>query len=97
MQNPTPKAIIEPYEQEGQRNLFKVSADWSVTGVDRPVTSSVVVTTKKVAERLARAIEDGVAYSYRGILTDINGQTYVDQAHNVMARRANADLNRLGY
>ena len=99
MQNPTitPKAIIEPYEQEGQRNLLKVSADWSAAGVDRPVSSGTVVNGKKLAERLARAIEDGVAYPYRGILTDVNGKTYVDQAHNVMARRMNADLKKLGY
>ena len=95
MSNPTitPKAIVEPYEG----NLFKVSADWSVTGVDRPVSSSQVVNGKKLAERLARAIEDGVACTYRGIKTDVNGKTYVDQAHNVMARRANADLTKLGY
>ena len=99
MSNPTitAKAVIEPYEQEGQRNLFKVSADWSAAGVDRPISSGMVVNGKKLAERLARAIEDGVACTYRGILTDVNGKTYVDQAHNVMARRANADLTRLGY
>lgn len=97
MSNPTitPKAIIKPYSD--MPNHYIVSADWSAAGVNRPVTSSVVVTTKKVAERLARAIEDGVAYSYRGILTDVNGKTYVDQAHNVMARRMNADLKKLGY
>lgn len=97
MSNPTitPKAIVEPYGDTP--NQYKVSADWSVTGVDRPVSSSQVVNGKKVAERLARAIEDGVACTYRGIKTDVNGKTYVDQAHNVMARRVNADLTKLGY
>ena len=91
----TPKAIIEPYSD--MPNHYVVSADWSSAGVDRPVSSGTVVNGKKLAERLARAVEDGVAYSYRGIKTDVNGKTYVDQAHNVMARRANADLKKLGY
>ena len=97
MSNPTitPKAIIKQYG--GTPNHYLVSADWSSAGVDRPVSSGLVVNGKKLAERLARAIEDGVACTYRGIKTDIDGLTYVDQAHNVMARRANADLKRLGY
>ena len=95
MQNPTPKAIIKPYSD--MPNHYIVSADWSSVGVDRPVLSGHVVNGKKLAERLARAVEDGVAYSYRGIKTDVNGKTYVDQAHNVLARRVNADLKRLGY
>lgn len=97
MSNPTitAKAVVEQYGDNP--NHYLVSADWSVAGVDRPVSSGMVVNGKKVAERLARAIEDGVACPYRGIKTDINGKTYVDQAHNVMARRMNADLRRLGY
>lgn len=90
-----PKAIVKQYGDNP--NHYVVSADWSSTGVDRPISSGTVVNGKKVAERLARAIEDGVAYPYQGIKTDINGKTYVAQAHNVMARRANADLKRLGY
>ena len=91
----TPKALIESYSENPKH--FVVSADWSAAGVSRPVTSSVVVTTKKVAERLARAIEDGVAYPYQGIKTDINGRTYVEAGYNVMGRRMNADLKKLGY
>ena len=97
MSNPTitAKAVVEQYGDNP--NHYIVSADWSSAGVDRPISSGTVVNGKKVAERLARAIEDGVAYPYQGILTDVNGQTYVAQGHNVMARRMNADLRRLGY
>ena len=92
----TPKAIVEKRGEENP-NHYRVSPDWSVAGVDRPVSFGVIVNGKKVAERLARAIEDGVAYPYEGIKTDINGKTYVATGYNVMARRANADLKRLGY
>lgn len=90
-----PKAVVTQ-DLENPKHYI-VSADWTVAEVDRPISSSVLVTSKKVAERLARAIEDGVAYPYRGILTDVRGLTYVDAEHNIMARRANADLRRLGY
>ena len=97
MSNPTitPKAIIEQYG--GTPNHYLVSADWSSAGVDRSVSSGTVVNGKKLAERLARAIEDGVAYPYQGIKTDMDGLTYVAQGHNVMARRMNSDLRKLGY
>lgn len=92
---PTAKAVIEPREDNPKH--FVVSPDWSATGVDRPISGGAVVTSRKLAERLARAIEDGVAYPYEGIKTDVNGQTYVSAGYNVMAKRMNADLTRLGY
>lgn len=92
----TPKAIVEKRGEENP-NHYLVSPDWSALGVDRPISFGVVVNGKKVAERLARAIEDGVAYPFQGIKTDINGKTYVGTEYNVMAKRMNADLKRLGY
>lgn len=91
----TPKAIVEPYGDNPKH--FKVSADWSALKVDRPISFSSVVTSKKLAERFARAIEAGAAFPFEGIRTDVNGRTYVESKFNVMARRANADLTRLGY
>lgn len=90
-----PKVIIEPHDDNPK--WLKVTPDWSVAGVDRPVSFSVIVTNRAVANRMVRAIEDGVAYPFDGVRTDVNGQTYVHVKHNVMARKASADLKRLGY
>ncbi|MEW1938799.1 hypothetical protein AB0331_15680 [Dietzia maris] len=91
----TPRAVITPCEDNPKN--FVVSPDWSAFGVDRPISFGVVVSNRKVAERLARAIEDGAVYPFKEILTDVNGQTYVGAGHNVLARCMNADLTRLGY
>lgn len=97
MQNTTPAPKAHVKSVEGQPYAYVVSPDWSEAGVDRPVCAGVAVKNRKLADRLVRAIEDGVAYTYRGILTDVNGKTYVDYKHNVMGRHLNADLNKLGY
>ena len=50
-----------------------------------------------LARRLARAIETGVAFTAVEMKRDVNGKTYVSAAAQVLGRRMNADLKRLGF
>jgi hypothetical protein len=68
---------------------------WS--GVDRPDTGGWAVTNKRLAERLRAALLAGVVYSNIEVCTDVNGKTFVNGISRVMARKANADLCRLGF
>ena len=52
---------------------------------------------RKLAERLAAAINAGVVLTNPEIKRDVNGNTYVSSDHGVMGRYANADLKRLGF
>ena len=66
-------------------------------GVDRPNSGGWGVKDRKMARRLAAAIEAGVVAVPLGVETDINGKTYVDTDSRVLARMMNADLRRLGF
>ncbi len=52
---------------------------------------------RKLAERLAAAINAGVVFTRPSIKRDVNGNTYVTSDYGVSGRRANADLKRLGF
>mgnify|MGYP003983064137 CR=1 FL=1 len=66
-------------------------------GVDRPRTFGISVKRRSIAERLEKAINDGVAVTNQKIVKDELGQTYVEDENQVLGRRLNADLKRLGY
>lgn len=65
--------------------------------IDAQTLTGCITERVRTRRSLARAIEDGVAYPFQEILTDVDGQTYVGAGHNVLARCMNADLTRLGY
>lgn len=80
------------------RDGFKVEVHWDhPSGLDRPKTYSILVGSKKLAERLARAIEAGVVVTNPSLATDIDGNTFVACDHNVMGRTLDADLKGLGF
>jgi hypothetical protein len=90
---PTLESVeVEPDEEE---RGFVVTPVY--TGVDRPRSYSVLATKLAEANRLKAAILAGAVFPVRGVLTDMNGQTYVDFDHNVMGRHLNADLKKLGF
>jgi hypothetical protein len=68
-----------------------------ITGVDRTDGAAFVVRGLPIARRLARAMRDGKAVTIRGVLIDVNGQTYADTQTHVLGRILSADLKRLGY
>jgi hypothetical protein len=79
----------------GDSGAFKVHPVWK--GVDRPDTGGTVVTSRKLAERLAAAIRTGATDIPERIGTDVNGKTYVITRSMVRSRALNADLRRLGF
>lgn len=90
----TPTLVNAVIEQSSD-GLFVVYALWS--GVDRPRGVGIVVRTRKLAERLARAVRAGVAITADRVMRDTFGSTYVQENRAVLARTLNADLKRLGY
>ncbi len=70
-------------------------------GVDRPEGMGVALpdtaSGRKLAERLKRAIEAGVAHPLTGVGTDNAGKTYALTSYNVRGRCLNADLKGLGF
>jgi hypothetical protein len=86
---------LEDVEISLHEHGLSVTPVWS--GVDRPRSYSMVVNRQALASRLKTAILAGAVFPVRGILTDVNNETYTDFDHNVMARRLNADLKRLGF
>ena len=50
-----------------------------------------------LASRLARAVRDGAVLTNPVVKTDVNGKTYVSCDSQILGRRINADLKRLGY
>jgi hypothetical protein len=82
--------------KDDDREYILVSPIWR--GVDRVNTSGTSCgLNQALAERLKRAIEAGAAYPPVEVCVDVNGQTYIRTDHNVMGRRINADLRRLGF
>jgi hypothetical protein len=66
-------------------------------GVDRAESYSIMVNRESLANRLKAGILAGVVFPVTGTGTDVNGQTYAEFTHNVLARRLNADLRKLGF
>jgi len=89
-----PTAMIESTE-----NGTVVSIVFLDAGVDRTVSIGVIVDPKKpnLIIRLTKAIEAGVAFTDTQIKKNIYGKTYVAGNLQVIGRRLNADLKRLGY
>ena len=52
---------------------------------------------QKLAAHLIQAIHAGKALTVGGILTDVNGKTYLNTNTMVTGRTMNADLKRLGF
>lgn len=87
-----PTATVTLDEELG----YRVSVTWDAP-VDRPYTGGYILGNKKTAERLAHAINAGAVHTDAHIATDVNGNTYVAARSLVLARRAAADLKRLGF
>ena len=87
--------LIDAMIEQSSDGLFVVYALWS--SVDRPRGVGIVVRTRKLAERLQRAVQAGVAITVDRVMRDVKGNTYVQENRVVRARTLNADLKRLGY
>ncbi len=67
-------------------------------GVDRPYTGGFSCgMNMALAKRLKKAMEDGVAFPFKEVSLDMDGQTYVSTAYNINCRVMNASLRKLGY
>ena len=89
---PTVSATITANEDK----TFSVWLDW--TGVDRPRTYGICCGTKKaLATRLAKAVDAQVAFPFRSIETDRDGETFVSHGNNIYVRHLNAELTRIGF
>lgn len=77
---------------------WHVRTTWKTTPpIDRTDGLGFLLRNRTTAERLVRAINDGVVFVDSYITHDVNGKTYVAARSLVMAKYANADLRRLGY
>ena len=65
--------------------------------LDRPQSRGWSVKDEKMAARLSRAIEAGAVSPNPEVREDVNGETFMSCGVNVMGRRMNADLKRLGF
>lgn len=75
--------------------FYSVHPVWA--DVDRPVNGGWSVKDRKTADRLAAALRAGVVIVDPSIKVDVNGQSYVSGAQQVMGKYMNADLKQLGY
>ena len=66
-------------------------------GVDRPCSHGIGVGNIKLAKRLEKAINAGVVVTNQKIAKDDQGKTYVNDKSQVIGRKLNADLKRLGF
>jgi len=90
------KASLRHVDIEKEDGMYVVTPVWN--NVDRPSASRYSCgKNKQLAERLALAWKDGVAYSNATIKTDCDGDTYVNACNEIYMRHANSDLSRLGY
>jgi hypothetical protein len=94
MNDLTPTATIECDEHDGS---FTVRASYPHAGTDRVTGRGWSVLDKGLAERMAVALEAGAVLTDATIKTDVNGRTYVAASSQVLGRKMNADLTRLGY
>jgi hypothetical protein len=75
---------------------WHVKPVWQVP-VDRRYVGGFVLSNKRTAERLAAAINAQAVYVDPQVRVDREGETYVHATSLVLAKRANADLKRLGF
>lgn len=68
-----------------------------VTDRERVFGWAIPPKQEALASRLARAVQAGVVLTNPVVKTDVNGKTYVSVDSQVLGRRMNADLKRLGY
>jgi hypothetical protein len=94
-----PKAAIEWSEaDEFCHAHFTVWMDYPDAGVTRPRSYGISCgNNRRLADRLARAVDAGVVMIDPEVRTDIYGGTYVSSTSVVSGKRLNADLKRLGY
>lgn len=65
--------------------------------VDRPQGIGTVVGNIDIAYRLTDAMLDGAVFKNFTKNTDVYGKTYISAPTVIHPRRANADLNRIGF
>ena len=95
-----PVAAIEKIEATGPASWprYMVWITYPHAGVDRPSTLGLSTgISRKLAKRLAAAIDAGAATSDQRIETDVNGRTYVASNCLVWGRTLSDDLSALGY
>lgn len=78
---------------------YHVRTTWSGPNLDRTdgIGYGLGPNHKRLAERLADAINAGAVFYNTELRTDVYGNTYVGAERRVMGKYANADLKRLGY
>jgi hypothetical protein len=97
-----PKSKISIDEEDGQK-MITVDVFWHpVDGtLDRPNVDGFGLDftprNMLLAQRLARAIDEGAIYKTHEVKIDIYGKSYVCAASNIIMRQLNADLKRIGY
>lgn len=70
---------------------------WTGEPLDRPHTSSMIVTDKKIALLYQKAVVEGKFFKNPGIVLDVKGQTYVAHDGYAIAKYIKSDLKKLGY
>jgi hypothetical protein len=65
-------------------------------GVDRRQVAAWLI-PPHLTDRFVRAIEAGTVLTWNGILTDVQGKTYWSTTSNVLTRKLESELERLGF
>ena len=81
----------------GGVGAIHVTVTTSVTDRERVYGWALSPKQQALAARLARAVQAGVVLKNPVKKTDVNGKTYISVDSQVLGRRINADLKRLGY
>lgn len=93
MSAPTPTATVEFDAEFG----YEVVVIWTADEpLDRNNTGAYIFGQKSLAERVAKAINDGVWYSNAEVWTDIHGKTYVSADALTIGKYANSTLRKMG-
>lgn len=92
----TPNAFIVS-TPHSDRYTYAVFAVWEGAETDIRKSHRIEVPSMAMAKRLAKAINAGVVLTNPEVATATDGLTYIKSDCNVMGRRINADLNRLGF
>lgn len=100
----TPHARIIDRPAEGAlpaSTVVEVHWDWDEGTLDRPHTTGIAFAAtphgRRLAQRYARCVEAGDAFETPTLTRDVNNRTFVQARSRIWAKRANADLRRLGY
>jgi len=83
--------IVEP--SRAGAGFYTVSAVWA--DVDRPNVGGISC-RKPLAERIAKAMRDGVWFVKAEVATDVNGATYVAAQGLTIGKYANSTLKKMG-